>query len=644
MNVSAKIIAGGVCGAWLKRFIRAVFWWDNPKGGAFFGLLVLTLLIPATILLAVNYPAKEETFRRCFELAGCLAAGYALILSALYAVRLFRLTFGGSAVRAVAVGLPLFPVMLPVCAAKRRDWPAFALTLAGVATCVAVCVMRDRVLLQLPVFELAVLAALAMLLAAMRRVDCGMDTGRLLAFSPLLAGVAVTAALIAHCWHLERRVEAETTRTLGLTGIGGTYDDMVAAFTNGVPITAEPYAALYSEKTKFPEFNHAWRTKGDGSPPWMIPDDTRAEFGAYCISNATLVALLDEMTARRDYRPAYPPEDPHDSQSFSLVLSFYRMVEFYATRIVFAQGVDAMPRIVEDMRRADNILSWLDACPTFTLETIAAVGNGMLNTALGYVLPRLPDEVLADRQAGCRRLLAASDARTRLMMRNEILTLHARFHPENLKSLVDATSRWYPMSDWRRYMLGGLARYYRIGMCHILLANLHATDVYLECLSAPAPEGKTRLEVLQERDTVEDASGIFGWVYLCPDDMYLRLLQREERATLLSTAIAVERYRRKYAALPEALDALVPEFLDAVPVSVYDGKPLAYEHGLVEVAPHPDTPKLFKDWTPYTYTGFRVSGSFYVPASGKAKWKQDSLRVPIPDGEGGGGRELGVGN
>ena len=644
MNVIAKIVVGGVCGAWLKRFIRAVFWWDNPKGGAFFGLLVLTLLIPATILLAVNYPAKDETFRRGFELAGCLAVGYALILSALYAVRLFRLTFGGSAARAVAVGLPLFPVMLPVCAAKRRDWPAFALTLAGVTTFVVAWIMGGRVLLPLLVFELAVLAALAMLLAAMRRVDCGRDTGRLLAFSPLLAGAAVTAALTAHCWHLERRVEAETTRTLGLTGIGGTYDDMVAAFTNGAPITAEPYAALYSEKPKFPEINPAWRAKGDGSPPWVIPDDTRAAFGAYCVTNAALVALLDEMTARRDYRPVYPPEDPYDSPSLSQSFSLYRMVDFYATRIKFAQGLDATPMIVEDMRRIDNILRWWDDCPTFFLEVMATSMNGMLNTALGYVLPRLPDEVLADRQAECRRLLAASDARTRLMMRNEILTLHARFHPESLKPLAKAASHYYPMLDWRRHMFGGFARYYRINASRVLLANLHAAGVYLECLTAPEPEGKTRLEVLQERDTVKDVPEIFSFVYLHSDNLYLRLLQRREGAALLSTAIAVERYRRKHAALPGTLDALVPEFLDAVPVSVYDGKPLAYEHGLVEVVPHPDSPKPVKDLRPYTYTGFRVAGSFYALASGRAKWKQDSLQVPVPDGEGGGGRELGVRN
>ena len=95
----------------------------------------------------------------------------------------------------------------------------------------------------------------------------------------------------------------------------------------------------------------------------------------------------------------------------------------------------------------------------------------------------------------------------------------------------------------------------------------------------------------------------------------------------------MERYRRRYAALPESLDALVPEFLAAVPVSACDGASLTYDHGLVEVAPHPAAPSYGTQREPYSYHGFRVSGSFYAGKRGGAKWKRESLQVPVPEKE-----------
>lgn len=42
------------------------------------------------------------------------------------------------------------------------------------------------------------------------------------------------------------------------------------------------------------------------------------------------------------------------------------------------------------------------------------------------------------------------------------------------------------------------------------------------------------------------------------------------------TALAIERYRLKYDALPESLESLVPEFIEAVPLEPFDGQPLRY--------------------------------------------------------------------
>ena len=55
-----------------------------------------------------------------------------------------------------------------------------------------------------------------------------------------------------------------------------------------------------------------------------------------------------------------------------------------------------------------------------------------------------------------------------------------------------------------------------------------------------------------------------------------RLLMVEARVRQARLAIALERYRRSRASLPERLDQLVPAFLPAVPLDPYDGLPMRY--------------------------------------------------------------------
>ena len=55
------------------------------------------------------------------------------------------------------------------------------------------------------------------------------------------------------------------------------------------------------------------------------------------------------------------------------------------------------------------------------------------------------------------------------------------------------------------------------------------------------------------------------------------------KAAFVRAAVAIESYRRKHGTLPPTLDTLDPDFLPSVPVNVYDGKPLAYEPGPIEI-------------------------------------------------------------
>ena len=44
---------------------------------------------------------------------------------------------------------------------------------------------------------------------------------------------------------------------------------------------------------------------------------------------------------------------------------------------------------------------------------------------------------------------------------------------------------------------------------------------------------------------------------------------------LVQTALALERYQRRYGKVPDKLEAVVPEFLSAVPIDPFTGKPLS---------------------------------------------------------------------
>lgn len=51
----------------------------------------------------------------------------------------------------------------------------------------------------------------------------------------------------------------------------------------------------------------------------------------------------------------------------------------------------------------------------------------------------------------------------------------------------------------------------------------------------------------------------------------------------VKTLIAVEMYRKKYKRLPAKLEQLIPDFLSSIPLDPFDGRPLRYRHGKLDV-------------------------------------------------------------
>jgi hypothetical protein len=104
------------------------------------------------------------------------------------------------------------------------------------------------------------------------------------------------------------------------------------------------------------------------------------------------------------------------------------------------------------------------------------------------------------------------------------------------------------------------------------------------------PAGLMKLEIRDEmrrlRKAVEEAElsphrPVSESPALFPDSTYEKGRNKMHECIvtriLLSTGIALERYRLKYGAVPEKLEALVPEFLREVPRDIYDGQPLRYQ-------------------------------------------------------------------
>ena len=110
----------------------------------------------------------------------------------------------------------------------------------------------------------------------------------------------------------------------------------------------------------------------------------------------------------------------------------------------------------------------------------------------------------------------------------------------------------------------------------------------------PGPERAAAFRALLDRlrDAQEKLS--LGAV-LCgnlslPYSRHLEMLTwPRDHASVLRTAVAVERYRRDRGTLPPDLTSLVPDYLPAVPIGAASGKPIAYTPGPIDL-PEETTP------------------------------------------------------
>ena len=615
----------------MERFLKIILWWDNPKGGAFFGVLLvvgLTLALMAVMPCAVYLHGiyHGENWIKSFiaSLVGGFSAStlklgaavlaYAVFLHVHYSIRLCRFSFKAYNVKSIVFGVLFSAVMVPVCAVKQRDWTAFAL---AVAALVAALAMQ----------ELLALTALAMALGAMFRVKYKKDASRLLAVLPVLLAVAVLLGLHVYTGRLGRQIEADTAELFRAAGVeAATFDDLVAAHTNGVSITEGRYAML-SPKTGV-ELNlpASIRKSTDGMPPWVVSDEERVIFDAFCATNATVIALLDELTLQRDSRPAGAYENPY---YIGFDMNFLVWLNFYRKRIMHAQGDDAAQRIMEDAQRIDNIRHWNESLSVQIRALVShALRAGRIN-CLEFMLSSLPYEFLLELRAECRENRVAPEARCAEMIAHE--TVYSNWLLEEYEKQARGLPTTYSEDDLS-FRNNPFSRFNVAWLQREQIANLRDALTIVERLNAPLSDGETRFACMSKHVANSVSPFRLPFNYASHDFMVSAcstIFGGAEKQMLFDTAIAVELYRRKHGALPESLDALAPEFFDAAPVSVFDNAPFTYEHGLVEALQTPFVPDKRKRL--YSFNGFRISGSIYRGNGNDKKMRQFSSDVPLEE-------------
>ncbi|GEM_PF-2840011 len=82
---------------------------------------------------------------------------------------------------------------------------------------------------------------------------------------------------------------------------------------------------------------------------------------------------------------------------------------------------------------------------------------------------------------------------------------------------------------------------------------------------------------LAEAKEIKEKGDLIGNSLSCFPSVIIKSAQMTTEVRLLTTALAIERYRLKNEKLPKELKELVPEFLESVPEDPFDGKPVRYK-------------------------------------------------------------------
>ncbi|MCL2104345.1 MAG: hypothetical protein FWH21_04725 [Kiritimatiellaeota bacterium] len=586
----------------LQRFLKAFFWWDNPKAGALFGTLVVTIVGILLSVFAACFTLSNDLGVFCrtwayslFVVLASLVIGllvYAAILMWHYATFLARHRVGLSLWKSVVWGftvviLPLgiFTFWLP-CLVKLRERKAlklfagwFLLTCVTVAFSIALKLPNDHVAMcaaNVPLLALWVM--MLMSISDVRRV------GRWAYLPPVLLAL----------WHLcvialNLRLDACVARHIleeqRESRSSLTWEEAFHTYTNGVSVSDEPYSILMSE-----EMRHILKASYPKDfSPWHFSDEEIETVEACMQSNAVFLAEIDRVLMQEPPVCFTPTniantgfiEYPSEFSAFLEVSKFYHMESTRAWRKNDAQGViDADLRIQALQRYFDRSLDFFYWMVLLRIEH-------QRPPYLSRTLAILPDSALEQLKTSmAQRDFRERDDRVRRIIQMQLFTGATQINYV-FRDAVRKKTVWYVdiwglekrsvscsvLRLWWRYEQLGLLKYYtQFFLCR------NQGQYLWDSHSCPVCEN------------LEDRLPFISSIIIANFDGRLR----ELRYTLdiqdaFFLAITVEQYRRKHQNLPETLETLVPEFLDAIPISRITEKPFEYTAGTVSP---PYAPKI----------------------------------------------------
>jgi len=415
------------------------------------------------------------------------------------------------------------------------------------------------------------------------------------AYAPVLIHVASLFVLSAIGANLERRANCLNVEVARLAGVKWTEEDAIAFYTNGIPMTTEPYATLFNSEV-FENF----RIKDYQEPTArsVVTKEGIKLFNEFIVTNATILAQLDAATEATYLHLAQNHLPSHENliSYFSTLSGTVNWGRFYKLKLDVAAKEGDMKTVLDCLRRLKNIRTWYETSNTPLDGLLAGIFNSFMIHGINSSILQLPDEILPELQNDLQSYNngVVEKIRFNLMHQQIIFNKSLRFFEAVLTNKSKA--KFIPCFPqmiviWRNCERLFWAEYHRQ---LILLLEQDAPNLY---------------GVISEFENKID-----GTIPLLPvfrtsplSCVTLNLAKKDTHATAF-TGIAVERYRRKHSTLPESLDALIPDFLDNIPLSIFNGEPLMYRTGEFEV------PLVYEKI--FTNIGYQVYGPVYRKISG----------------------------
>ena len=523
------------------------------------------------------------------------------------AFRIWRIGAFAWALASAAVGLWPLAALLPAAhrlgnrpAARLAAWGGAAFLLAG-APC------GIRAIMDIPAVFWSVIAlgvlGVGLVLAALRRLDDNASPHR--AFEWVFVATVATAIATQPLWHV-RRLERQADETLNsfLESLGISQAQVEEMLVGRPPVAEadDPVAALdatvlEAEKGSFSALRRMVTPRGGTTRLHPLVPEEIDVIKSWFATHTNLAVEADAVSDSPEYRSCLPCiaslKEVSPATAFELgdprlsmgnAISYANLVRFRAcAALADGNGSAGVAAAVQ----FENLIAQVEHTPTLINQLVAIAIAGMEPKLLVPRIDLWREEDLLAVQRLADDAVAKAEQRARITLACEACFNKAAFGGvlSNMLPRVQAVLRGSRALDlWVAAESRALLRYE--------IESWEAMKPLFEtALDEPLGDTFGRLEaVSMERGaTLPPLASVLAPAW--SSGLATQIGSPRNNAAFIRAAVAIERYRRKHGTLPPTLDALVPDFLPSVPVNVYDGQPLTYEPGPIEI-PEEEFPVL----------------------------------------------------